>query len=661
MTGRDDDAPKPGDPRRSAIPAGLSVPRPSKPPPAPAPMLAGPGVAAPQAPRAARPDSGAAGPEGSFDPERTIVVEGEEDPTSDYDPRLGSYDPRARGVFTAPAPAPLPTIPDYANPERANPERANPERANPERAPGYAGPEYASPAPVAPRVGGDRAIPAPRPSESGRRRSSRRTVRIPDDRVLRGEGTPTPVAAATEPVANTPRPASAGYAEFLEEPTDEITIVRPHRIINVGDSSAPPAPTKAQATWPPSARPATPAFGTKPAPPVAPAGSSAASPPPAAPRRSPTGEHADPRSDRQPPAIPSVSQPPPMPAAPTFGAPPVPVVAAQSPIAAAPPLAAPPVAAPPVVAPPVVAPPAPPLESDTLEIDRSEFVEVVDAPPKRPPPPKARSARAEGRGGETKPVDAPKGKPWWEDLWKGDAIRTFEPLDAATAKREVDFLEESLGVRQGARVLDLACGFGEHALEFAARGYDLVGFDLSRDMLAVAEQGARARYQRDTSYVPPTLMLGDMRELGYQAEFDAAYCWGSSFGFFEEDKNALVLHNLRMALKERGTLVIEVANRDFVAAQSPSLVWFEGQRCVCIDDMYVDFLTSRLKVKRTAMFEGGGSREIDYSMRLYSLHELGKLLRKTGFRVVQASGHVAHRGAFFGAESARLIVLAERA
>jgi hypothetical protein len=107
--------------------------------------------------------------------------------------------------------------------------------------------------------------------------------------------------------------------------------------------------------------------------------------------------------------------------------------------------------------------------------------------------------------------------------------------------------------------------------------------------------------------------------------------------------------------------VIEVATRDFVAAQSPSLVWFEGQRCVCIDDMYVDFLTSRLKVKRTAMFEGGGSREIDYSMRLYSLHELGKLLRKTGFRVVQASGHVAHRGAFFGAESARLIVLAERA
>ena len=474
MTGRDDDAPKPGDPRRSAIPAGLSVPRPSRPPPA---APAGLGVSAPQAPHAPRIEPAASSSEGSFDPERTIVVEGEEDPTADYDPRLGSYDPRARGVFSAPAPAPLPAIPDYTASDYA--------------ASDYAGPDRAGPASVAPRPGGDRAIPAPRPSESGRRRSSRRTVRIPDDRVLRGEGTPTPAAAVTEPVSNTPRPAPGGYADFVEEATDEITIVRPHRIISVGDSSASSAPTKAQATWPPPTRPATPAFGTNPVPPVAPVAIPAAAAPLVAPRRSPTGEHAEPRSDRQPPPMPSVSQPPPMPAAPTFGVPPAPVVAVQAPLVApplvAPPLAAPPSVAPPSVTQPVVAAPAPSLESDTLEIDRSEFVEVVDAPPKRPPPPKARGARAEGRGGEPKPADAPKGKPGWEDLWKGDAIRTFEPLDASTVKREVDFLEESLGVRKGARVLDLACGFGEHALEFAARGYDLVGFDLSRDKLAVAE------------------------------------------------------------------------------------------------------------------------------------------------------------------------------
>ncbi|HLM71469.1 MAG TPA: SAM-dependent methyltransferase, partial [Polyangiaceae bacterium] len=79
-----------------------------------------------------------------------------------------------------------------------------------------------------------------------------------------------------------------------------------------------------------------------------------------------------------------------------------------------------------------------------------------------------------------------------------------------------------------------------------------------------------------------------------------------------------------------------------------------------IDEMHLDFFTSRLRVKRTAMFDDGRSREIDYSIRLYALHEVGKLLHESGFKVVEVSGHPAHRGVFFGAESARIIVLAER-
>jgi hypothetical protein len=107
-------------------------------------------------------------------------------------------------------------------------------------------------------------------------------------------------------------------------------------------------------------------------------------------------------------------------------------------------------------------------------------------------------------------------------------------------------------------------------------------------------------------------------------------------------------------------LLLDVVNRDYVAPRSPSLVWFEGAQCVCMDDMYVDFFTSRLRVKRTAMFEGGLSRELEYSIRLYSLHELGKMLHEVGFKVVEVTGHPAHPGVFFGTESPRLIVLAER-
>jgi hypothetical protein len=79
-----------------------------------------------------------------------------------------------------------------------------------------------------------------------------------------------------------------------------------------------------------------------------------------------------------------------------------------------------------------------------------------------------------------------------------------------------------------------------------------------------------------------------------------------------------------------------------------------------MDDMCLDFITSRLRVKRSVIFDDGRSRECVYSVRLYSLHELGKVLHDAGFRVTEASGHIATPGVFFGEISPRLLVLAQR-
>ena len=90
------------------------------------------------------------------------------------------------------------------------------------------------------------------------------------------------------------------------------------------------------------------------------------------------------------------------------------------------------------------------------------------------------------------------------------------------------------------------------------------------------------------------------------------------------------------------------------------LVWFEGEACICMDEMQVDFITSRMKVKRTMMFDDGRTREIDYQIRIYSLHELGKLLHDHGFRVAEVSGNCATPGVFFGTASPRTLILAEK-
>ncbi len=255
-------------------------------------------------------------------------------------------------------------------------------------------------------------------------------------------------------------------------------------------------------------------------------------------------------------------------------------------------------------------------------------------------------------------TDAPTGRrkarPWWEELFNDDFIRTMAKITDAQIAKEVDFVEESLAVAKGAMLLDLGCGTGRHAIELTRRGYKVVGFDLSLPMLAKAAEEAQDRAQK------LNFVQGDMREMTFEDTFDGIYSWNTSFGFFEEDKNQQVIQRVHKALKKGGQFVLEVGNRDYIIRQAPSLAWFEGDGCICMDEMSIDWITSRMKVKRTMMMDDGRTKEIDYSIRIYSLHELGKILHDAGFRVAEVSGRCATPGVFFGSESPRTMILAEK-
>jgi SAM-dependent methyltransferase len=245
-------------------------------------------------------------------------------------------------------------------------------------------------------------------------------------------------------------------------------------------------------------------------------------------------------------------------------------------------------------------------------------------------------------------------KPWYEEVFDEDYLRTLPFMTAEQTLREVNFIKSSLETPEGGEVLDVACGYGRHAIELAQRGLKVTGIDLSLPLLIRAADESQRRS------LSVNFVHADMRELSFDSQFDGACCMMTSFGYFDEETNLKVAQGIWKALKPGGRLLIDVINRDYLVGDLPTRVWWEGDGCVVLEEVDFSFNTSRISVRRSVVFQDGRQIEQEISIRAYSLHELGRLLRLAGFRVMEVSGSLATRGNYFGSTSRNLFVLCEK-
>lgn len=89
-------------------------------------------------------------------------------------------------------------------------------------------------------------------------------------------------------------------------------------------------------------------------------------------------------------------------------------------------------------------------------------------------------------------------------------------------EQEVGFLVDALGLAPGARILDVGCGPGRHAHALAARGFEVVGVDISERFITLAREATPPG-------APVTFERADARALRFESEFDAviSLCQGA--------------------------------------------------------------------------------------------------------------------------------------
>ena len=242
---------------------------------------------------------------------------------------------------------------------------------------------------------------------------------------------------------------------------------------------------------------------------------------------------------------------------------------------------------------------------------------------------------------------------WYKTFFEGVSLDCWRKcVTPDQTKAEVDFLSAELGCVSGARVLDVPCGDGRHTLELAALGFQMTGVDISESQ--IQEAGLRA----GPAALSIEWLCADMRDLDWAGEFDAAFCFGNSFGYLQFADMEQFLAGIARALKSGARFVIQTN----MAAES-ILPLLKERNWYQVDDILFAIANeyradlSRLETECTFV-RGGRTERKRFSHGVYTVAEIQRMLATAGFRIAALYGSLMRESVKLGSHS--IYIVAEK-
>lgn len=225
----------------------------------------------------------------------------------------------------------------------------------------------------------------------------------------------------------------------------------------------------------------------------------------------------------------------------------------------------------------------------------------------------------------------PKSSDWYKTIWTLD-IKQQSWVEEAAA--QVDFILRHTNLPENARILDLACGYGRHALLLAQKGFHVTGVDITPTYIEDARRTAKELGLSNAQFIQ-----SDIRALSFFEEFDLVLNLADgAIGYLETDaENEKIFDVVARALKPGGRHVMDIINADYADRHFPMRNWEDGENTLALSEFEWDR-------KRRIMLFGG--MDIPYGTplpkisiaegdptRLYTQAEIRALWTARGMRL----------------------------
>lgn len=189
-------------------------------------------------------------------------------------------------------------------------------------------------------------------------------------------------------------------------------------------------------------------------------------------------------------------------------------------------------------------------------------------------------------------------------------------------------------------ILDLACGTGVITCRLAAKGYELIGVDISPEML----MEANARAAEGNYAFEPMFINQDLRELDMYGTSDAAICSFDGLNYIEPEELGGVFKRVSYFVRPGGVFIFDVnteakfrkmdgmtyidEDEDFFCAWRTD--YYEEEReCVYCVDVFR---------REGELWERSTEEHVEYTHDAQTLKEL---LLENGFEAVEFFGELS--------------------
>lgn len=241
---------------------------------------------------------------------------------------------------------------------------------------------------------------------------------------------------------------------------------------------------------------------------------------------------------------------------------------------------------------------------------------------------------------------------WYKDWFETkEYLNVYSHRNETEAEDLVNLILDNIILSKPADVLDMACGTGRHSLLFAKKGLNVTAVDLSKSMISVAMDKAKAEN------LNIIFIQNDLRYFAHTGNFDLAVNLFTSFGYFESDEeNFKILNTAYNHLKAGGYFVLDFFNKFFVEKNLVLESHNKIENREVIQKRKIDGLRV---IKEITISDNGNSKKYYESVRMFSYDELLNELTRIGFAIEKTFGDF-HGNKFDQFSSPRIIIIAKK-